>query len=326
MPKLSLSLIAQTHLIEALQQILTKTQVEAIRASLYFDVFHYPLTPAELFANSAVKVSEKEFEAALSSLLDAGFLQRSGDFILSPFATVADIKKRLDGNRGAREAMPLAHAYSRRIASFPFVEGLCLSGALSKNYYDDKGDIDYFIITRPGRLWICRSLLIARFKLMPEHKRKYWCVNYFVSSDSLELPDRNAFTATELAHLIPVVNDELYKELLSRNAWYRSQFPNKKALPTETCIDAPRPFFRKLLEGLLSGALGRRLDNALLKATLKRWRKKYPELSEEDFELQFRSRKNVCKRHTHGFQNKVLARWEENMKKWEQQFNTGLGH
>lgn len=252
-------------------------------------------------------------------------MQRFGKFILSPFATVADIKKRLDGNRGAREVMPLAHAYSRRIASFPFVEGLCLSGALSKNYYDEKGDIDYFIITKPGRLWICRSLLIARFKLMPEHKRKYWCVNYFVSSDNLELSDRNAFTATELAYLVPVVNSRLYHELLSRNAWYREQFPNKEALPAEKCIEAPRPFFKRLLEGMFSGALGRSLDDALLKATLKRWRKKYPGLSEEDFELQFRSRKNVCKRHTHGFQNKVLARWEENIRKWEQQFNTDLG-
>lgn len=287
-------------------------------------MFHYPLTLAELFANSAAAVPEKEFEAQLGPLLEQGLLQRSGEFILSPFAPVADIKKRLDGNRGARQVMPLAHAYSRKIASFPFVEGVCLSGALSKNYYDEKGDIDYFIITKPGRLWICRSLLIARFKLMPERKRKYWCVNYFVSSDNLELPDRNVFTATELTHLLPVVNYPLYQELLSRNTWYRGQFPNRKPLSQDQCIDPPRPFFKKLLEGLFSGGMGRRLDDALLKATLKRWRKKYPELSEGDFELQFRSRKNVCKRHTHGFQNRVLKRWEENIRKWEQQFNTDL--
>lgn len=291
---------------------------------LYFDVFHYPLRPAELFANSAAAVTEQAFNDELDALIHAGLLQRSGEFILSPFSNVADIKKRLDGNRGAQEVMPLAYAYSRRIASFPFVEGVCLSGALSKNYYDEKGDIDYFIITKPGRLWICRSLLIARFKLMPKAKRKYWCVNYFVSSDNLALPDRNAFTATELAHLIPAVNHGLYHGLLSHNAWCREQFPNKQPLPAKQCADAPRPLLKRLAEGLLSGALGRWLDDALLSATLKRWRKKYPGLGEEDFELQFRSRKNVCKRHTHGFQNKVLKLWEEKIRQWEQHFNTEL--
>lgn len=260
----------------------------------------------------------------LERLFELGILRRSGEFILSATATVADIKKRLDGNNGAKQVMPLAYAYSRRIGSFPFVEGVCLSGALSKNYYDEKGDIDYFIITKPGCLWICRTLLILRFKLMPRHKKKYWCVNYFVSSDNLGLAEHNAFTGTELAYLLPTVNYALYRDLLFHNSWYRLQFPNKEPAQAGGCIDTPRSFLKTLVERMCSGIMGRWLDDALLQATLKRWRKKYPDMNEEDFELQFRSRKNVCKRHTHGFQNKVLQRWRDNIGQCEQQFNTDL--
>jgi len=58
--------------------------------------------------------------------------------------------------------------------------------------------------------------------------------------------------------------------------------------------------------------------------TLKRWRRKFPELSAEDYELQFRSRKNVCKRHTKGFQKKVLSSLDEKKKFFEQYFSVSL--
>lgn len=75
---------------------------------------------------------------------------------------------------------------------------------------------------------------------------------------------------------------------------------------------------------MLGGKMGNWLDNVLLKQTLKRWRKKYPDMSQEDFELQFRSRKNVCKRHTKGFQHRVLSTWQEKQIEFEQQFNMSL--
>jgi hypothetical protein len=33
-------------------------------------------------------------------------------------------------------------------------------------------------------------------------------------------------------------------------------------------------------------------------------------MEQEDFELQIRSRKHVCKHHTKGYQNKVLEKWQ----------------
>lgn len=303
---------------------ISKTQQEIIKAALYFDIFNYPLTRDELFENSAVLVSKPVFNEELGRLVKQGYLQQHGHFIMTGERSEKDVSRRLEGNEHARKIMPLAHDYSRKIAAYPFVEAVFLSGSLSKNFYDEKSDIDFFIVTKPGRLWICRTLLILRYKLMPGEKKKYWCTNYFVSSESMTLPDVNLFTATELAYLIPTVNYKVYSSFLEQNIWYRANFPNKPFIPDHNCSPLPATLIKSAVEKLLGGRFGKWLDDKLLYVTLKRWQKKYPELAAQDFELQFRSRKNVCKRHISGFQNKVLKNLEEKKQAFEKKFAISL--
>ena len=134
----------------------------------------------------------------------------------------------------------------------------------------------------------------------------------------------NVFTGTELAFLLPTVNYALYKKLIEQNKWYKERFPNKKEASDHNCIETPIHFRKLLFENLLKGHLGNWLDDLLLEYTLKRWRKKYPEKSEADFNLQFRSRKDVCKRHTHGFQNKILVLWEHKTHEFELKHNVRI--
>ncbi len=299
------------------QKVLTVEQAEILRAVLYFDLFRYPLTRFELFENSAIRVPLSEFERALDDLLSSGLLMQIDHFILCPDRGRDEINRRVEGNRGADEIMPTALRYSKIIASFPFVEGVLLSGALSKNYYDSFGDIDFFIVTKPNRLWICRTLLIIRYKLLAREKKKFWCTNYFISSSDTRIEDINIFTGTELAYLIPTVNYSIYRNIVENNVWYKSRFPNKPEASSHTCIDTPNPILKLVFEKLLGGSIGNWIDNRLLSYTLNRWRKKYETMSDEDFDLQFRSRKNVAKRHTKGFQNKILKSWEERQREFE---------
>ena len=133
---------------------------------LYFDVFNYPLSKDELYQNSAITISCEAFERELKELLNQGFLKEDDGFILSLDRSKHDLNKRLKGNEGAKRIMNTALRYSHKIASFPFVEGLALSGSISKNYFDKDGDIDFFVVTKPNRLWICRTLLMLRFGTM----------------------------------------------------------------------------------------------------------------------------------------------------------------
>jgi hypothetical protein len=301
---------------------LTNTQQSIVKALLYFDVFNYPLKETELFENSSVKQSFAGFQKELSALTEQGFIKYENGFYCSPGASPEIIKRRIDGNMLAEIMFPKAFQFSQKIARFPFIRAVNISGSLSKNYYDAKSDMDYFIVTKDNRLWIARTLYIMYYKLLvPQSKKRYYCLNYFVSESHLQIPDHNLFVATELVHLIPTINFEMYKRVMEHNRWAKDFFQNKKEMLYHGAAEVPRPFLKKLAELIFSGNFGNRMDDLLLRVTLKRWRKKYKELSDEDFDLQFRTRKQVCKRHSHGFQNKVLISVRQKINEYERQFN-----
>jgi hypothetical protein len=302
----------------------TRCRSEIIRAILYFDIFSYPLKRREIYENAALECTMAEMDAEIDLLIAEGVLRQSEGLVMMSWLPDAAAERRREGNRRAGEMLPLALQYSRRIARFPFVEGVYLSGGLSKNYFDERSDIDYFIVTRTGRLWICRTLLILRYKLLPRGKKKFWCTNYFVSADELRIPDVNRFTATELSHLVPTVNYPLYRRLLRENDWYRLHLPNKQPAAAGICLPEQRGAGKCFAEYLFPGIIGDLVDDLLLKVTLRHWRRKFPEMPEEDFLLQYRTRKTVCKRHNTGYQNKVLSAWKDKQLQFEARFNLSL--
>lgn len=212
--------------------------------------------------------------------------------------------------------MPVATKWAKRIYNFPFVKSVNLSGSLAKNYFDNNSDIDFFIIAKTNRLWICRTLLILYWKIQPQKNKKFFCTNYFIDETLVEFEDQNRFTATELSYLIPIINSEYPVNLLSTNQWI-NEFINNKPLNLKHEISYKASFLKSFFEICLANKLGDLIENSILQKTIIRWRKKYPDMSNEDFELQFRSRKNVCKRHTKGFQNKVLQKLDEKIAIYE---------
>jgi hypothetical protein len=302
----------------------TATQKEIVKTVLYFEVFSYPLTRNELFENSPVNDSRENFHHSLDLLISNGMLSEQQGYILTPWSEPSSIMRREVGNTGANKMMPVAYRYSRKISGYPFVEGVFLSGGLSKNYFGEGSDIDFFIVTRPGRLWIARTLLILKYKTLSSQKKKFWCVNYFVSSSNLQIPDVNRFTATELAFLIPAVNYPLYKQLLDNNRWHKGTFPNKAYYDAASCQQNRSGFIKRTIESMLGGPFGDWLDARIMNVTRQRWKRKYPEMNEADFELQFRSQRDVCKRHTTGFQNVVLKNWQLKQRDFENRFGVKL--
>ena len=300
--------------------LITDIQKEILKTLLYFDVFSYPLSSREIYENTAVSTTHQTIEQELRTLLSIGIVKQSGNFYSTSDSIITNTERRLKGNKQAKEMLVKANEISKKISNFPFVSGVCISGGLSKNYFDANSDFDFFIITKPNRLWISRTLYIMLFKLFSKEKQKLYCLNYFISEADLTINDQNLFVATELAYLIPTVNHLLYKKLLQNNFWYKEYFINKNEAIGISNAEIQESSLKKLIEFFFAGKFGNWMDSVFLNMTLNRWRKKYPEMSHEDFELQFRSRKHVCKRHTYGYQNKVLQMFSEKMKDFESKF------
>jgi hypothetical protein len=299
-------------------------QKNVLKTLLYFDVFNYPLKFDEVFENMPMSISKDDLRSDLHNLIEDGLIKEDRGFYLLSSSSDVSIARRLKGNAKAEETLHQAYHYSKKIASFPFISGVCISGGLSKNYYDEQSDIDYFIITKRNRLWLCRTFFVLYYKTLSKKVKNSYCLNYFISEADLVIPDKNDFVATELAYLLPTVNYKIYKRILKENDWYKSKFLNKQELPNLNCIETPEPFYKKTIEFVFTGRFGNWIDNQLLYITLKHWQKKYPELSKEDFNLQFRSRKHVCKYHSKGHQNKVLTLWDQKIRNFANQFQIDL--
>lgn len=165
--------------------------------------------------------------------------------------------RRLEGNQLASQRMTDARKYASIAANFPFVRAV-LSGSLSKHVMKPDSDIDFFIITAPEKLWVCRALLTAYKKLLLGNSHRNFCLNYFIDSNNLEIPDKNIFTATEIVFLLPMYNYSLYEKFMAKNKWVDTEFPNFKLRPQEFAIQ-PIPS-KKIGEYIFDNRFGTFID------------------------------------------------------------------
>jgi hypothetical protein len=287
---------------------ITITQKAIIRTLLYFDIFGHALNKSELFSLISVNPGQEDYDISLSDLIRMNLVgNESGHFFLTDGGSSVPARiAKLDRSRRS-------HRISRLISSLiylhPFVRGVLVSGSLSKSASSKKDDIDFFIITEPGRLWLCRTLLMLFKKIFLLNSKKYFCLNYFVDTEALEIPEKNIFTATEIAYLIPHRNIETCEKFFSSNKWIFSFFPNL-TVDLASCRPCRKYFLKKIFERLFSGKLGDRLDSYFMEIYRQRAIKRFGPEQDEQFEINFKNDKKVAKYHPNGYQHIVLGQYE----------------
>lgn len=277
--------------------------MESLKTILYFSIFRYPLTFEEIHSytnNSTITETSKELE----TLINEKIIKKIDDFYV--YANdLESVTKRLKGNIQASKALEIANKRASFIAKFPYVEAVGVSGSLSKGYYDDESDIDFFVITKPNKLWICRTLLMLYKKIFLLNSRKYFCVNYFISESQLEIVEKNRFTATELKTLIPMQGKDVFEKFYTSNQWINTYF-SKFEINLQEIPNQKKPIFSKLIQVIFENKLGHYLDTLFKKITLIKWKSKFDFLSDKDFEIALKTTQNISKHHPSNFQKKVI--------------------
>jgi hypothetical protein len=298
-----------------------ETSQSALKALLYYDIFQYPLTSKEVFHfMSTNHVTQEEVTQTLDDLSAKGYIFQQDQFY-SVRNSKEIIARRVKGNNEAAKWIHPAEKQARLIYSFPFVQAVMVSGSLSKNYMDDKSDLDFFIITSPGRLWVARTLLVLYKKIILSNSHKHFCVNYFIDSDHLEIDEKNIFTATELATLLPLCGNEYYNDLFKQNRWLKDFLPNHHLRPVDTGTP-PQNNLKKTLEKVIDILGGTVWDTLLMHLTNKRWRRIYSKhYSREDFTIAFKTKKYASKNHPNFYQKKVVNQYLDKLTQFAHKFN-----
>lgn len=293
---------------------------DMIKTLLYFDIFHYPLTKEELFFFSPASCVEGEVEAALSALLSNGLVHKFERFYCL-HNNHSLIARRLAGNELATSRLKTARIISKFISWFPFVRSVMLSGSISKGYMDEKSDIDFFIITAPGKLWITRTLLVLFKRIFLFNSHKNFCVNYFIDTENLEIEEKNLYTAIESITLVPMYGEKYYYEFWTANDWVHAYFPN--SCPRDTShILTGNHLAKAVTEKVFNNRLGSAIDQYFMTLTLKRWKALFSKrFSKKDFEVAFKTKKYASKNHPRFYQKSILDKYQEKISHFEENFN-----
>ena len=241
-----------------------------LKTLVYASIFSYPLRPEEICRYLVIDNpvdSEVVFRALKMMEADgnpvepcrspsgtirtrltgrfhgAGRIQaEEGYYFLSGQGEIVGLRKKRE--KWSQEKVRKAKKVAKLLRLILTVKLVGISGGLAMNNADENDDIDLFIVTAGGRLWLTRLLVTALVELMGKrrqpfpkykiHNTKYIiqdliCLNMFVDEDHLAIPlsERNLYTAHEVAQMKMLWDrDGMYQRFLVANSWVGDYLPN----------------------------------------------------------------------------------------------------
>ena len=129
------------------------------------------------------------------------------------------------------------------------------------------------LLIAPGCVWSTKSLLQLSRRVLPSAGRDLFCTNYLLSTDHLEIPEKNIYTAMELATAIPLYGPEACMALLQANTWAIHYLTGylwnleraRHALPVQPFLPMER----------LTAPYQAQMEQSLLKLWNSYWNRKY---------------------------------------------------
>jgi hypothetical protein len=292
---------------------------DILKVVLYFDVFRFPLTVSEIFhflPSNSITPSHVEAALRFPGLQDK-VKSANGYFSLAS-ATGSYADERLEKERRARGLMRLARVMGKIIRMFPYVRGVFLSGELSKGIASKNSDIDFVIVTREGRLWIARTLLILFKKLFLFNRKRFFCLNHFVTEHHLRVEQQNIYSATEVATLLPLENDLMFSRYMLSNLWITGYFPNWKVDENLHRSDRRgQSTVRTIIESMIPDRIADRLDRWLLLKWQRIWKTRYSHLSDAERDRKYQCSEYLSTAYGEDYQDTILRAFDDRLRHYE---------
>jgi hypothetical protein len=244
---------------------LNPIEAAVLKTVLYADVFNFPLTIRELYHYLIID-HPIEFEQMYKAL--------TGSRMLAPLLQVIDgyviydnrrelIALRCERENASSALWDQAIYYGAWLARLPFVRMVALTGALSmRNAAGEHDDLDYVLVTAPGRVWLARGFAVLLVKLA-KRRGVVICPNYVLATTALTQTRQTLYVAHEITQMVPLYGMAVYAQMRAANPWVRIHLYNAEHAYHQAPEQHPNGVWRALksvLERLMGGKLGTMLD------------------------------------------------------------------
>lgn len=217
---------------------------KSILATLsYFDVFDYPLTAGEIkrylfYPGDNPEINTVDFQKILRTRLGRYVGNVNGFYFLARREHL--VRLRLERYRLALGKLRRARFFARLLGMLPFVRAIFVSNNLSYQNASEVSDIDFFILTAPGRLWTARffgNSLVRLLGLAPtrDSKKDKLCLNFLVSGEHADisrymLPDKDGIPDIHYIYwasqFFPLYGRDAAEKFFLANQWIKKYLPN----------------------------------------------------------------------------------------------------
>jgi hypothetical protein len=258
----------------------------------------------------------KTTRAQVKLLLDRA-IENKEIVLIDNFYSLADkphlVTKRRERWVAAQTLWPRAIHYGQWVAALPFIRMVAVTGSLAvDNPRDGVDDIDYLIVTQPGRLWLCRALIILMVRY--GHLRGvYLCPNYLLSENVLYFEENNLFTAREMLQMVPLYGHEFYLKMREVNAWVTDYLPQGQGFNLEKINDELSPLqnlIKRVSEFILGSWPGDLLEGLLQKVQISKHTRRAAEWGVLD-KVIFTA--DTCKGHYDGHNQKTMSAYQQRL-------------
>jgi len=229
---------------------------------IYSDIFDYPLSKDELWKFlTSEKIDKESFEELLKDNLIEKVNFINSFYCLSGRGEI--IQTRVKRKKESQKKIVIAKKIIKQLCCIPTIQFIGISGALSLENASVDDDIDLFVITSKGTLWLTRLAMIIVLLLVGRYRRRNQrevsdkiCLNMLIDESVLVFPKsrQNLYTAREIVQLMPVFEqNNTYSKFINTNKWVEKFLPNafKRGITLNTTRNYAETFFSVVLRYIL---------------------------------------------------------------------------
>jgi hypothetical protein len=207
-----------------------------LRTLSYSDIFDFPLKAWEIHKwLIGERASLRDVELELGQLLKRKKIGSiKGYYFLGNRKGL--VKKREEREKISEEHLAEVKSIMQLFKIVPWLRLVGISGSLAMKNSDKSDDIDLFLVTGKGRLFLTRLLILFLLETLGRRRKrrekdgdvyKKYCVNILLEEDSLAQQDNNIYIAHEVLQMVPVwERGGIYSKYLEENEWVFGYLPN----------------------------------------------------------------------------------------------------